>query len=83
MSAAFVGSSMGQYYYISKRKTRKKYVPKIDEYAAMEIELWQLLQLVDICMYMLTERIYLDKKDRSNLKQYVLLCLVGKIFCFN
>ena len=83
MSAAFVGSLMDQYYYISKRKTRKKYLPKIDEYAAMEIELWQLLQLVDICMYMLTERIYLDKKDRSNLKQYVLLCLVGKIFCFN
>ena len=83
MSAAFVGSLMDQYYYISKRKTRKKYLPKIDEYAAMEIELWQLLQLVDICMYMLTERIYLDKKDRSNLKQYVLLCSVSKIFCFN
>ena len=83
MSAAFVGSLMDQYYYISKRKTRKKYLPKIDEYAAMEIELWQLLQLVYICLYMLTERIYLDKKDRSNLKQYVLLCLVSKIFCFN
>ena len=83
MSAAFVGSLMDQYYYISKRKTRKKYLPKIDEYAAMEIELWQLLQLVYICLYMLTERIYLDKKDRSNLKQYVLLCSVSKIFCFN
>ena len=83
MSAAFVGSLMDQQYYISKRKTRKKYLPKIDEYAAMEIELWQLLQLVYICMYMLTERIYLDKKDRSNLKQYVLLCSVSKIFCFN
>ena len=83
MSAAFVGSLMDQHYYISKRKTRKKYLPKIDEYAAMEIELWQLLQLVYICMYMLTERIYLDKKDRSNLKQYVLLCSVSKIFCFN
>ena len=83
MSAAFVGSLMDQYYYISKRKTRKKYLPKIDEYATMEIELWQLLQLVYICMYMLTERIYLDKKDRSNLKQYVLLCSVSKIFCFN
>ena len=46
MSAAFVGSLMDQYYYISKRKTRKKYLPKIDEYATMEIELWQLLQLV-------------------------------------
>ena len=83
MSAAFVGSLMDQYYYISKKKTRKKYLPKIDEYAAMVIELWQLMQLVYICMYMLTERIYLDKKDRSNLKQYVLLCSVSKIFCFN
>ena len=68
---------------IFPREKQGKNTFPIDEYAAMEIELWQLLQLVDICMYMLTERIYLDKKDRSNLKQYVLLCLVSKIFCFN
>ena len=45
--------AVGQNYYISKRKTRKKYYNKIDENAAMKIELLQLLQLA----YMLTERI--------------------------
>ena len=46
-------AAVGQNYYISKRKTRKKYYNKIDENAAMKIELLQLLQLA----YMLTERI--------------------------
>ena len=50
-------AAMGQNYYISKRKTRKKYYPKIDENAAMKIESLQLLQLVYISLYMLTEKI--------------------------
>ena len=36
---------MSQNYYLSKWKTRKKYYTKIDENAAMKIELLQLLQL--------------------------------------
>ena len=63
MSAACVGrtacvchkqAAVGQDYFISKKKTRKKYFPKIDENAVMKIE---LLQLVYVCMYISTERI--------------------------
>ena len=50
-------AAVGQYHYISKRKKKKKYYPKIDENAAMKIELLQLLQLVYINLHILTERI--------------------------
>ena len=62
MSATTVGrtacvcpkqAAVSQNYYISKRKTRKKYYTKIDENVAMKIELLQLLQLA----YMVTERL--------------------------
>ena len=50
-------AAVDQSYYISKRKTRKKYYTKVDKNAAMKIDLLQLLQLVYKGMYMLTERI--------------------------
>ena len=66
MSATTVGrtacvcpkqAAVSQNYYISKRKTRKKYYTKLDENAAVKIELLQLLQLVYKKLYRLTERI--------------------------
>ena len=50
-------AAVGQNYYISKKKTRKKSYLKIDENNAMKKELLQLLQLVYISFYMLLERI--------------------------
>ena len=44
-------ATVGQNYYISKRKTRKKCFTKIDENASMKMKLLQLLKLA----YMLTE----------------------------
>ena len=86
MSAAFVGrtacvchkqAAVGQNYYLSKRKTRKKYFPKIDENAAKEIEYWQLLQLVYICMWQLLQLVYICMymltKELSLTKKIVLI----------